>query len=235
MITGATSGIGRALASKLQQLGNQVIVCGRRPDRLAQLAEQHPGIKTRTCDVSVPQEREALWEWVQEKFPETNILINNAGIQLVADLMRPVNMERIRSEVEINFIAPLHLASLFSGMLSAQTRSAIVNISSGLAFAPIAFMPVYCATKAAIHSLTLSLRHQLKDTAVQVFEIIPPSVDTELGQERRPDNQSHGGMELSIFTDLAIAALQNDQLEATIGQSAWIRGNPDEAFRQMNR
>ena len=133
--------------------------------------------------------REALYQWVTESFPEINILINNAGIQLPADMTKEVDIERVKQETEINLIAPIHLSSLFASHLAGKDDSAIMNISSGLAFVPMAFMPVYCATKAAIHSITLSLRYQLKDTPVKVFEIIPPSVDSELGHERRIDKK----------------------------------------------
>ena len=96
-------------------------------------------------------------------------------------------------------------------------------------------MPVYCATKAAIHSLTMSLRHQLKNTSVKVFEIIPPSTDTELGHQRRTDKtQSHGGMPLHEFLAEAMDALKNDVLEAPIGQSKGLRAKREEMFHLMN-
>ncbi len=111
-----------------------------------------------------------------------------------------------------------------------------MNISSGLAFAPLAFMPVYCATKAAIHSVTMSLRHQLKNTSVQVFEIAPPSTDTELGYQRRTDpNQTHGGASISDFITEAMEAIKNDVLEAAVGESKNLRAKRDEAFHFMNK
>src|SRR5205823_2332721 len=114
-----------------------------------------------------------LFTWATQTFPELNVLVNNAGIQLMTDLTQPVDLGRVQSEITINFIAPLHLSSLFAAHLSSKQSAAIVNITSGLAFTPLAFMPVYCATKAALHSATLSLRHQLKNTPVKVFEIAP--------------------------------------------------------------
>ena len=205
LITGGTSGIGRAFAEKFLEHGNKVIICGRREDRLDEMKKKNDGIITRVCDVQDKDQRKLLAEWVIKNYPETNVLINNAGVQLLADLTKEVDLDRVYQEVEINLIAPVHLTSLFAQHLSSKNEAAIINISSGLAFAPIAFMPVYCATKAALHSLTLSLRHQLKNTNVKVFEIAPPSVDTELGHDRRTDkNQSHGGIHVDEFINKAM-------------------------------
>jgi uncharacterized oxidoreductase len=236
LITGATSGIGLALALEFESLGNTVIICGRRGDRLEKIRRDHPGIETRVCDVSDPSQRVSLAEWTRSHHPELNILVNNAGIQLTADLTKPVDLQRIHAETEINFIAPLHLSSLLAGLLAEKKESAIINISSGLAFVPIAFMPVYCATKAAIHSLSLSLRRQLKDTSVRVFEIIPPSVDTELGHDRRADkSQTHGGMPVAIFIEGAMAAIRSDEWEAAVGQSVGLREKREAMFDFLNR
>ncbi|MGP8217538.1 MAG: SDR family oxidoreductase [Bacteroidia bacterium] len=235
LITGGTSGIGSAFAGEFFKLGNKVIICGRRQERLKQAAEKYHGIITKECDVRVAGQREELYKWILQNHPDTNILINNAGIQLVADLTKPVNLDNIRSEVETNFIAPLHLSSLFSEHLASKKNAAIINISSGLAFAPIAFMPVYCATKAAIHSLTMSLRFQLRNTNIKVFEIAPPSVDTELGHERRPDKtQTHGGLPVAEFLNEAMEAIKNDVLEAAIGQAKGLRAKREEMFSMMN-
>jgi uncharacterized oxidoreductase len=235
LITGATSGIGLAFAEEFIKEGNTVIICGRREDRLQQIKEKHPGIITKVCDASLAAEREELCKWTLQNYPATNILINNAGIQLVADLTKPINLEKVISEVEINFIAPVHLSSLFVQHLSSKADAAIMNISSGLAFVPIAFMPVYCATKAAIHSLTLSLRHQLRKTTIKVFEIIPPSVDTELGHDRREDKtQTHGGMPVSEFIVEAMEGIRNDVFETAVGQSKNMRAKREELFEPMN-
>ena len=235
MITGGTSGIGWAFAEAFMQAGSQVIVCGRREERLKALQEAHPGLAVRACDISRAAEREELAGWTTTNFPKTNILINNAGVQLIADLTQPVDLRRIYEEVDTNLIAPLHLASLMAAHLAAQPQAAIVNISSGLAFAPLAFMPVYCATKAALHSLTLSLRHQLRHTAVKVFEIAPPAVNTELGHDRRADkSESHGGIPVSEFMAGALEALHNDELEAAIGMAKNLREGREALFSRMN-
>jgi uncharacterized oxidoreductase len=235
LITGGTSGIGLAFAEEFMKEGNKVIITGRRKDRLDAIKVKFPEIITKISDVADDDQRTELAEWVQLHHPDTNILINNAGIQLDTDLTKPSDMERVRSEVETNFIAPVHLSSLFIQHLLNKENAAIINITSGLAFVPIAFMPVYCATKAAMHSLTLSLRYQLKDTTIKVFEIIPPSVDTELGHDRREDkSQSHGGIPVQEFIDGAITAVKNDTFEAPIGQSVGLREKRETLFEQIN-
>jgi len=236
LITGGTSGIGLAFAEEFLKLGNTVIICGRRVERLNTLKANHPGLMTIACDVADAKQREDLCRKVLKDYPETNILMNNAGIQLLADLTNPVNLKKIHEEIETNLVAPIHLSSLFAKHLATKKDSALINISSGLAFAPLSFMPVYCATKAAIHSLTMSLRHQLKNTPVKVFEIIPQSTDTELGHERRADKtQTHGGMPVSEFLTEAMEALKNDVLEAAIGESKGLRAKREEMFNIMNR
>jgi uncharacterized oxidoreductase len=236
LITGATSGLGLAFAEEFLKEGNTVIICGRRAERLAQIKEKHPAIITRVCDVADEQQRNELCRWAIENYPDLNILMNNAGIQLATDLTKPVDMPVVRSEIETNLIAPVHLGSLFAPHLATKPDAAIINISSGLAFAPIAFMPVYCATKAAIHSLTLSLRHQLRNTSVKVFEIAPPSTDTELGHQHRSDKtQSHGGIPISEFLSEAMEAIRTDRFEALVGQAKVMHANPDELFKRMNQ
>ena len=235
VITGATSGIGLAFAEQFYQLGNKVIICGRRGDRLTEIENKYPGIVTYMCDLSIDEERQDFFKWVLLYYPGTNILINNAGVQLTGDLTQPVDLKRVRAETELNFIAPIHLSSLFAQHLSTKPDAAIINISSGLAFVPIAFMPVYCATKAAIHSLTLSLRYQLRKTTVKVFELIPPSVDTELGHDRRADKtQTHGGMPIDEFIQEAMEAIKNNLFEAPIAMAKTIKAKGEEMFEVIN-
>jgi uncharacterized oxidoreductase len=236
LITGGTSGIGRAFAEEFLKRGNTVIICGRRQDRLEDIRQQHPRIVTRVADVAEGTQREALARWVLQEYPQTNVLINNAGLQLLADLTRPVDLQRIYQEIDTNLVAPIHLSSLLTPHFSTRDRAAIVNISSGLAFVPLSFMPVYCATKAAIHSLTLSLRHQLRETPVQVFEIAPPAVDTELGSDRRQDKQAtHGGMPVAEFIREAMEALEQDILEAPIGTAKVSREKREAIFEERNK
>ncbi len=235
LITGGTSGIGFSFAEEFLRLENKVIICSRSENRLNAVKQKHPQIITKVCDVSVAEQREELCKWVLQNYPDTNVLINNAGVQLLTDLTKPVNLNAVRQEVDTNFIAPVHLTSLFIQHLITKTDPVIINISSGLGFAPIARVPVYCATKAAIHSLTLSLRYQLKDTPVKVFEIIPPTTNTELGHEWGKDQSQAHAIPVSEFIKEAMEAIKGDNLEAAIGQAKGLRAKREEMFSVMNR
>jgi uncharacterized oxidoreductase len=181
LVTGGGSGIGLALAQRLLAAGSRVIVCGRRAEKLIEAAAAHPGLITRVCDVSREGDRIRLVEWLLASFPELDLLINNAGIQRRVRLTEPEPWSETRSELAINLDAPIHLSLLLLPHLLQQPSAAIVNITSGLSFVPMASAPVYCATKAALHSFTLSLRRQLAGSPVRVIEILPPAVNTDLG------------------------------------------------------
>jgi uncharacterized oxidoreductase len=235
LITGATSGLGLAFAEAYLQEGSTVIICGRRAERLQQIKEQHPNIITKVCDVADETQRRELHAWATEQYPALNILMNNAGMQLHTDLKQEVHIDNVRQEIETNLVAPIHLSSLFAPHLGQHSEAAIMNISSGLSFVPIAFMPVYCATKAAIHSLTMSLRWQLRKTTVKVFEIAPPSVDTELGHQNRADkNQIHGGIPISEFMAEALEGIRADNLETLVGMAKGMNAKRDELFEMIN-
>jgi uncharacterized oxidoreductase len=235
LITGGTSGIGLAFAQQFLKNGSKVIICGRRVDRLKEIEKTYPGIAIRVADISRAADREDLSRWVVDEHPDLNLLINNAGVQLLADLTKPVDMARIQLEIDTNISGPVHLSSLLTPHLVTKATAAIVNISSGLAFVPLAFMPIYCATKAAIHSLSLSQRYQLKNTSVKLFEIAPPAVDTELGSDRRADKkQSHGGMPVEEFIEQAMDAIRNDAYETAIGTAKNSREKREELFETMN-
>jgi uncharacterized oxidoreductase len=236
VITGGTSGIGRQLAERLLARGNRVIVCGRRRERLDQLQGQHREVSTFQCDLSQEDERTAFAQWVTANHPGTNVLVNNAGIQYVTDLTKPLQLDRARLEIETNLVAPLHLCSLFAPLLAHRDGAAIVNVSSGLAFVPLAFVPVYCATKAAVHSLCLSLRSQVRPLGIAVYEIAPPAVDSELGPERWPKGQgSHGGMPVTEFVEAMLAALEAGTQEAAIGQAQAMQDRREAMFDDLNR
>src|SRR5262249_10293968 len=188
LITGGGTGIGFALAQEFMSRGNGVVICGRRIKRLQSAKKQLPGLQTRVCDVSKAASRKSLVEWLASSFPALNILVNNAGIQCAIDFRTGRNLPQVDAELFTNLAGPIHFSALLILHLLKQKGSAIVNISSGLAFPPLAAVPVYCATKAAIHAFTLSLRHQLRNTGVRVFEAAPPIVRTELaGRRSRPE------------------------------------------------
>lgn len=181
LITGGASGIGYALARRFLAAKNTVVICGRREEKLLEAKAEHPDIHVRTADVADPGQRERLTTWAFETFPQLDVLVNNAGVQERIDLGSSPEWPTLHREIVTNLEAHIHLATLFVPHLRRKARSAIVNVTSGLAFVPRAAVPVYCATKAAMRSFTLSLRQQLTGTDIEVVEIIPPAVDTDLG------------------------------------------------------
>jgi uncharacterized oxidoreductase len=236
LITGGATGIGFALAEILLENDNEVVVCGRRREMLAKARAKHPEIHTKVCDVSRPRSRVALLEWLNERFTSLNILVNNAGIQRVVDLTKgPRDMEDAEAEIAINFEAPMELSALLIPYLKRKRSSAIVNITSGLAFAPLASIPVYCATKAALHSLSLSMRHQLKGTSIRVFEIAPPGVDTELSGPRRRREVPPWMMSAEDAARGILDALKGDVYEAALGQAEGLRRDRETVFERMNQ
>ena len=230
-------GIGFTLAEKFLNTGNEVIICGRREDKLAEAKSKLPQITTIVCDVSKPEDRESLYNWAICKFPEINILINNAGIQRRINFKKGIDELRNKdNEVDINLTSTIHLSAYFIPDFLKKKEAAIINISSGLGFVPIALMPVYCATKAAIHSFSISLRHQLKNTAIKVFEIIPPTVDTDLDRGARgPVNRGINPNEVGIA---ALKAIENDDFECAIGLAQNLvqgaKTNFDQFFNNIN-
>jgi uncharacterized oxidoreductase len=241
LITGGATGIGFALAEAFSDAGNRVIICGRRENKLKEAKKKLPQIYTKVCDLSKEEECEALYSWVDANFKETNILINNAGIQRIVDLKKgPRDLLKGENEIEINFIAPVRLTAQFIPLFLKQKEAAIINVSSGLGFVPIAAMPVYCATKAAIHSFTQSLRHQLKETSVKVFEIIPPIVDTELDKGSREEREmQERGIPPSEVAKAALKAFKNDEYEVAIGMAENLRmgarKSPEQIFKNINQ
>lgn len=237
LITGGSMGIGFTLAEKFLNTGNEVIICGRREDKLAEAKSKLPQITTIVCDVSKPEDRESLYNWAICKFPEINILVNNAGIQRRINFKKGIEELRNKdNEVDINLTSTIHLSAYFIPDFLKKKEAAIINISSGLGFVPIALMPVYCATKAAIHSFSISLRHQLKNTAIKVFEIIPPTVDTDLDRGARgPVNRGINPNEVGIA---ALKAIENDDFECAIGLAQNLvqgaKTNFDQFFNNIN-
>lgn len=234
LITGGASGIGLAFAERFLAAGSEVVVCGRREDKLAEAKEKYARIHTRACDVAQESERVALFEWTAKNFPAVNVLVNNAGIQRRVDLKETEDWEKTRGEIAINFEAPVHLSRLFTPHFLKRKNAAILNVTSGLSFVPLANVPVYCATKAALHSFTLSLRHQLKDTPVRVVEVAPPAVDTDLGGA----GLHTFGVNVDEFADAVFARLAGGETEIAYGTaekaSRASRAEQDEIFKFMN-
>jgi len=233
LITGGGTGIGFALAQEFISRGNGVVICGRRIQRLQSAKKQLPGLQTRVCDVSKAASRKSLLEWLASSFPALNILVNNAGIQRAIDFRTGRNLPQVDAELSTNLAGPIHLSASLIPHLRKQKRSAIVNISSGLAFTPLAAVPVYCATKAAIHAFTLSLRHQLRNTSVRVFEAAPPIVRTELsGRRSRPEGDFV--MSAHEVARGILEALENDTYEVALGAATHLRQQREAMFAALN-
>jgi uncharacterized oxidoreductase len=235
LITGGATGIGFALAERFIRAESSVIICGRRKHKLKEAQSKYSQLHIRVCNVADPSERTALFTWATESFPALNMLVNNAGIQQRIELQQKPSWEILGEEVAINLEAPIHLSTLFIPHLLKQDRPAIINITSGLSFVPKANVPVYCATKAALHSFTLSMRHQLSGTPITVIEIIPPAVDTDLGGK----GLHTFGAPLDEFTDAIVKQLKKGSIEATYGfsseSSRATREQLEAIFEQMNQ
>ncbi len=181
LITGGGSGIGRGLAEALQADGNQVIIAGRRQSALDATTKATPGMQSMVLDVENSEAVRSFATEAVKRFPKLNVLINNAGIMRTENLKaEPVNLADSEAIIATNLLGPIRLTAALVPHLKKQASATIINVSSGLAFVPLSITPTYCATKAAIHSYTQSLRYQLRSTSVEVLEIIPPYVQTEL-------------------------------------------------------
>lgn len=181
LITGGGTGIGRALAEALHARGNQIIITGRREDVLKDVAAANPGMAWATLDVADPAAVAAFGEQIVRDQPTLNAVILNAGIMKPEDLKaRPFDFATVEATIATNLLGPIRLTAALLPHLQAQPAATIMTVTSGLAFIPLAATPTYNAAKAAIHSWTESLRHQLRDTAIEVLELAPPAVATDL-------------------------------------------------------
>jgi uncharacterized oxidoreductase len=234
LITGGATGIGLAFATRFLADGHTVAICGRREDKLAEAKAKHPGLLTFRADVGSAEDRVRLRDEVLAALPGLDVLVNNAGVQRRDRVLGDAPTFRDRqSEIAINFEAPIHLADLFLPHLVARPAATIVNVSSGLAFVPSPFAAVYGATKAALHSWTMSLRHLLSATKVRVVEIIPPAVNTDLGGV----GLHHTGVPLDEFADAVMARYRAGELEIgyQFAEAARLgsRADHDAAFARM--
>jgi uncharacterized oxidoreductase len=231
LITGGASGIGLGLTERFIQENNTVIICGRREELLEEIAVKLPSVITIVCDLSDEENRIDLYNWVSKNHSDLNVLINNAGIQNWMGIADDDFYQKAEKEIEINVLAPLHLTKLFTNLKSLDT---IINVTSGLAFIPISKVPVYCATKAFLRSFTLSLRHNLKPTNIEVIEMIPPALNTDLGGKGIHD----GHPLVSDFVEAIFRQLKEGKTELTFGTSeARAKANNDaiaEYFSRMN-
>jgi uncharacterized oxidoreductase len=235
LVTGGATGIGLGLARRMVAAGATVIASGRREDALAEARAQVRGLHTLRGDVSTAEGRTALAEQVLREHPALDVLVNNAGIQNhLPPLTQPQDWSAHERELQTNLAGPMHLTMLLLPHLLARAEAAILNVTSGLSFAPYARVATYCATKAALHSWTQSLRWQLAETKVTVVEIIPPAVNTDLGGKGLHDH----GEPLDGFCDHVMRHLARGDLEFGYKGSEEARTSSrdqlDKRFAAMN-
>jgi len=231
LITGGASGIGLGLTKRFIQENNTVIICGRREATLKEVAQKFPSVITKVCDLSMEADRIALYNWVTENHGDLNVLVNNAGIQNWMDLSDSDFYQKANNEITTNVLAPIHLTALFANLKSLST---IINVTSGLAFIPLSKVSVYCATKAFLRSFTLSLRHLLKSKNIEVIEMIPPALNTDLGGK----GIHNGHPAVSDFVESVFQQMKEGKTELTFGTSeARAKANNEviaEYFNKMN-
>lgn len=228
-ITGGGSGIGRGLAEALHKAGNQVIISGRRKGHLDEVTRANPGMKSIELNVEDPASIAAVAKKLIADYPKLNVVVNNAGIMSVDSVAGEVDDKAVASIVTTNFLGPIRVTSAFIEHLKKQPTATLVTVSSGLAFVPLAFTATYSATKAAIHSYSMSLRHQLKHTSVKVVEIAPPWVKTELMGNSDDPRQ----MPLDEFIAETMKLLATDADEVVVERAQFFRKNPGPNEHQL--
>jgi uncharacterized oxidoreductase len=220
-ITGATSGIGRALAEAFHKLGNQVIISGRRKALLDEVTRANPGMAAIELDIGDPASIARAAATLVADYPALNVLINNAGIMPFDDPSAAIDDATALASIGTNLMGPIRMTSALVGHLKQQPRAHIVNNTSILAYVPLATNAVYSATKAALHSYTLSQRFMLRDTSVKVQEIAPPWVNTDLVHK----SDDARAMPLDAFIAQTMAALAGDSEEVVVEVAAGLRNN----------
>jgi uncharacterized oxidoreductase len=222
LITGGGSGIGRGLAEAFHRHGNRVIITGRRLARLDAVCEANPGMIGVELDIRDPQAIKRVTLQIVADHPRLNVLINNAGIMELDDVTGPVDEESLVATIATNFSGPIRMSGALVGHLAKQSAAVIINVSSILGFVPLAPTAAYSATKAALHSYTLSQRYKLRDVGIRVIEIAPPWVRTDLLNSLEEER----AMPLDAFIEATMSMLATDADEILVGQAPQMRANP---------
>lgn len=235
LVTGGGSGIGAALAHEWHDAGNQVIIAGRRQAALDAVAAEHPGMATRTVDMEDPASIRALAQSLVAEFPALNVVVHNAGIMKAEDKL---DLAIAEATIATNLLGPIRLTDALLPHLLQQPQASIVTVSSGLAFVPLVVTPTYDATKGAIHNWSIALRAQLADTDVEVVEIVPPGVQTDLMPGHADDPNM---MPLADFITETMALIRQQPTPAEIHtervkflSEATKRGEFDTVFAALN-
>ncbi len=228
LITGGGSGIGRGLAEAFHKLGNEVIISGRRQQALDETTAANPGLKSLTVDMTDAASIRDFATRLTTNFPKLNVVINNAGIMKIEDVStQDPGVADAEAVITTNLLGPIRLTAALLPHLQQQARASVMMVSSGLAFVPLASTPTYCATKAAIHSYTESLRYQLKGSPVEVLELVPPYVQTKLmGAQQESDKRA---MPLDEFITEVMDILQHQpgETEICVGKVRPLRAAAD--------
>lgn len=235
LITGGSSGIGLELARQLLKRNNNVLICGRTPEKLRQAQQQLPNLHYRQCDVSKPSDCDQLCSWVQENHPDCNMLINNAAIVHVENFFEGEDiLEKAEAEIHTNLMGPIRLAKLFDPILSHHEHSAIINITTGLVYVPRTIYPFYNATKSALHSFTQVLRFQSENKSVSIIEVLFPAVDTPWHKGNPP------GIAISVEEAVTkmMKGIEKGDKEIHVGKAKLLyllfRFAPAFAFQKIN-
>ncbi|WP_234572507.1 SDR family oxidoreductase [Rhodohalobacter sp. 614A] len=235
LITGGSSGIGLELAQRLIERNNEVLICGRTPEKLQRARQKLPEIKYLQCDISKPADCERLRNWVLEEHPDCNVLINNAAIVHVENFFQDDDiLDKADAEIQTNLLAPIRLSKLFAPILSNNKNPAIITITTGLVYVPRTIYPFYNATKSALHSFVQVLRSQSSDSPIDIIEVQFPAVDTPWHQGNPPDiaisaKEAVGNM---------IQEVEKGNKEVQVGKVKLLyllsRIAPKLAFRKLN-
>ncbi|MDG2532911.1 SDR family NAD(P)-dependent oxidoreductase [Sphingomonas sp. HITSZ_GF] len=237
LITGGGSGIGRALAEALHARGNKVILSGRRAGALEAVAAANPGMVTATLDVSDPADIARFAAEIVAAHPDLNVVIHNAGIMQAETLAAPgSDLAIAEATIATNLLGPLRLNAALLPHLLARPSATVITVSSGLAFVPLTLTPTYGATKAAIHSWSQSLRYQLRDTNVEVIEIVPPAVATDLmpGHAEDPNSMPLADYIAETMAQLEAGAPENLTERVKFLRFAEARGDYEKVFAVLN-
>jgi uncharacterized oxidoreductase len=228
-ITGGGSGIGRAFAEEWHKLGNSVIISGRRKGHLADVCDANPGMQFVELNIEDPASIATVAEKLIADYPKLNVLINNAGIMQVDNASEAVDDALVVSTITTNLMGPIRMTSALIEHLKKQEYAVVANVTSGLGYTPLALNAVYSATKAALHSYTLSERFRLKGTSVKVLEIVPPYVQTELQGDRQKNDPR--AMPLKDYIAETMQLLGTDADEILVERVKMLRNNagPNEA------
>ena len=237
LITGGGSGIGRGLAEAFHHLGNQVIIAGRGNKSLDETTNANAGMKSLKVDMTSLDNIKSFAVQAVTDYPSLNAVIHCAGVMIAEDLLNGKNFQSDDDlTVKTNLLGPIRLTEELLPHLRKQPSATIMTVSSGLAFVPLAMTPTYCATKAAIHSYTQSLRYQLKDTSIQVIELIPPYVQTTLMGDRQANDPNAMPLKDYLAETMEILTNQPDATEVCVRRVYPLRfaeGEGQEKYKQF--